>query len=121
MTASKWPAAEYEQPRDKYGILSASFDLYAFRLLVESFPNIENILELGSYIGGMPIYLNDILKKNKLSVKFPPAAGAAATAAAAETPHLASRSLTRAASSRIDWPDSHSMTWSLVMLLMVYS
>ena len=43
----------------------------------------------------------------------------AATGAAAETPHFASRSLTRAEISRTDWLESQSMTWSLVMSLMV--
>lgn len=70
MTVSKWAPAEYLEYRDKCGILSATFDLYAFRLLVDSLPVLENILELGGYIGGMPIYLNEILKKNNRSIKF---------------------------------------------------
>jgi hypothetical protein len=70
MTAFKWNNEVYSGYRDRYGILSTSLDLYVFELVLDTLPEVTDILELGTYIGGALIFFNDILKKNQVNTRF---------------------------------------------------
>ncbi len=70
MTAFKWDGDEYSNYRDRYSILSNSLDLYAFRLVLDSLPIVEDILELGTYIGGSLIFFNKVLKQKNINTRF---------------------------------------------------
>ncbi len=70
MTAFKWNPVEYSNYRDKYSILSASLDLYLFQVVLDSLPVVDDILELGTYTGGTPIFLNEVLKKKNINAQF---------------------------------------------------
>ena len=70
MISFNWNPEEFQRRRDKYGMLSASIDLLSFSLILDTMPEVDNILELGTYIGGSLLFINDVLIHKGVNAKF---------------------------------------------------
>ena len=70
MTAFNWDPNEFQRKRDKYGMLSASSDLLSFSIILDTMTELNHILELGTYIGGSLLFMNDVLIHKGINAKF---------------------------------------------------